>query len=112
MSYIASVVGERLRNYRLQAGYSQDSLAERAGLHPTYIGQVERGEKNATLESVKKIADALNLPLQKLFENISAAKGEVSEIPAECYRLVQSQSVKKQEQLFELLKIVTTYSDS
>lgn len=110
MSCIADIIGERLRNYRLQAGLSQDQLAERAGMHPTYIGQVERGEKNATLVSVEKIANALNLPLQKLFENISA-EGKASEVPAECYRLIQSQSVKKQEQLFELLKIVITYHD-
>ena len=43
MSDIAKTVGRRLRSYRLALGLSQERLAERAGLHPTYIGQVERG---------------------------------------------------------------------
>ena len=42
---ISKVLGERLRSYRNQKGWSQEKLAERAGLHPTYIGQLERGEK-------------------------------------------------------------------
>ena len=56
MSEIAKHVGNRIRSYRTQLGYSQERLAEISGCHPTYIGQVERGEKNPTLESVEKIA--------------------------------------------------------
>ena len=58
MSDIAKIIGQRIRNYRTQKGLSQEKLAELAGCHPTYIGQLERGEKNATLESVEKIAKA------------------------------------------------------
>lgn len=49
MSDIAKIIGQRIRNYRTQKGLSQEKLAELAGCHPTYIGQLERGEKNATL---------------------------------------------------------------
>ena len=49
MSDIAKTVGKRLRGYRTSIGFSQEKLAEKAGLHPTYIGQVERGEKNLTI---------------------------------------------------------------
>ena len=52
MSEIAKIIGQRLRCYRIQSGLSQEKVAERSGCHPTYIGQVERGEKNATLESI------------------------------------------------------------
>ena len=69
MSEIAKFIGQRIRNYRTQQNLSQEKLAEMAGCHPTYIGQLERGEKNATLESVEKIASALNIPLSRLFEN-------------------------------------------
>ena len=48
MSEIAKTVGQRIRSYRLQLGFSQEKVAELSGCHPTYIGQVERGEKNAT----------------------------------------------------------------
>ena len=70
MSEIAKRVGLRIRNYRTQLGYSQEKLAELSGCHPTYIGQVERGEKNATLESVEKIPTALNISLSMLFEKL------------------------------------------
>ena len=63
MSEISKLIGQRIRNYRTQKNLSQEKLAEAAGCHPTYIGQVERGEKNATLESIEKIASALNIPL-------------------------------------------------
>lgn len=70
MSEIAKTVGQRIRNYRTRQGLSQEKLAEMSGCHPTYIGQVERGEKNATLESIEKIAAALNVSLSKLFEKL------------------------------------------
>lgn len=54
MSEISKITGQRIRNYRVQQGLSQEKLAEMAGCHPTYIGQLERGEKNATLESIEK----------------------------------------------------------
>ena len=68
MSEITTIVGQRLRLRRQELGYSQELTSEKAGLHPTYIGQVERGEKNATLESIEKIVAALNVPLSKLFD--------------------------------------------
>lgn len=64
MSEIAKTIGQRVRNYRIDKGLSQEKLAELSGCHPTYIGQVERGEKNATLESIEKIASAMNCFLE------------------------------------------------
>ena len=45
MSILSVEIGQRIRNYRLQQKLSQEELAEKCGMHPTYIGQVERGEK-------------------------------------------------------------------
>ena len=53
MSDIAKILGQRIRNYRTAKGFSQEKLAELSGCHPTYIGQIERGEKNATIESIE-----------------------------------------------------------
>ena len=72
MSEIAKSVGQRIRNYRTRQGLSQEKLAEMSGCHPTYIGQLERGEKNATLESIEKIAAALNVSLSKLFDFLTS----------------------------------------
>lgn len=46
MSAMTKLIGLRIRNYRIQSGLNQEQLAELAGCHPTYIGQIERGEKN------------------------------------------------------------------
>jgi transcriptional regulator with XRE-family HTH domain len=58
--------GEKVREERLKKGLSQEDLAARAGVHRTYIGMIERAEKNITLESIQKIARALDLPLDEL----------------------------------------------
>ncbi len=49
-------IGENLRDYRLARGLSQEAFAEMLGVHRTYMGSVERGERNLTLRSVERIA--------------------------------------------------------
>lgn len=58
--------GNKVRLERVKQGLSQEELAARANVHRTYIGMVERGEKNITLTTIKKIADALGLELVRL----------------------------------------------
>jgi len=58
--------GEKVREERLKQGLSQEELASRAGVHRTYIGMIERAEKNITLENIEKIANALEISLEKL----------------------------------------------
>ena len=109
MSTIALQVGQRIRNYRIQAGLSQEKLAELASYHPTYIGQLERGEKNATLESIERVASALNVPLSKLFEKLEPGENEGRNIPLECYELLLSKSNAEQECLLNMLRAVERY---
>lgn len=58
--------GEKVREERLRQGLSQEELASKAGVHRTYIGMIERAEKNITLANIEKIAKALNLPIGNL----------------------------------------------
>ncbi|MDR6197096.1 helix-turn-helix transcriptional regulator [Siphonobacter sp. SORGH_AS_0500] len=59
--------GKKVRLLRSQAKMSQEDLAFRAGLHRTYIGMIERAEKNITLINIEKIANALNINITELF---------------------------------------------
>jgi len=60
--------GKRVRELRVQKGLSQEELAARAGVHRTYIGMIERAEKNITLENIEKISKALDVKLNELFK--------------------------------------------
>jgi transcriptional regulator with XRE-family HTH domain len=62
--------GVRLRKLRKARGLSQEKLAELTGLHRTYVGSVERGERNPTLLIVFKLAKALKVPLSTLMEGL------------------------------------------
>lgn len=53
--------GKRIRQLRKEAGFSQEDLAAHCGLHRTYIGSVERGERNVTLTTIATIADSLGV---------------------------------------------------
>ena len=58
--------GNKVRNERVRLGLSQEELASKANVHRTYVGMVERTEKNITLENIEKIAKALNLSISEL----------------------------------------------
>lgn len=58
--------GNNVRKARLRQNMSQEQLADRAGVHRTYIGMIERAEKNITLENIEKIAKALDVKPDKL----------------------------------------------
>jgi len=55
--------GGKVREERLRQSLSQEGLAVRAGVHRTYIGMIERAEKNITLENIEKIAKALGMKI-------------------------------------------------
>ncbi|MFB2721907.1 helix-turn-helix domain-containing protein [Shewanella xiamenensis] len=64
---ITHIFGQRVRHFRKLKGISQEELADLCELHRTYIGSVERGERNITLLNAEKIADALEEPLVSFF---------------------------------------------
>jgi transcriptional regulator with XRE-family HTH domain len=61
------VFGRRMRQLRKERGLSQEELAHRAGLHYTYIGGIERGERNPALVNINRIAAALGVSLAEFF---------------------------------------------
>ena len=66
---LSAIVGNNIKKYRKKLNISQEELAEKAGLHRTYIGGIERGERNITLDSLQVIANALNVaPVELIVE--------------------------------------------
>ncbi|WP_438989421.1 helix-turn-helix domain-containing protein [Polaribacter sp.] len=59
--------GLKVREIRKEKGLSQEELAHKADLHRTYIGMIERAEKNVTLLNIEKIANALEVGIKELF---------------------------------------------
>ena len=59
--------GERIRKLRLAKNWSQEELAVQSGLHPTYIGGIERGERNLGLDNILKLARSLDEHPSALF---------------------------------------------
>lgn len=68
-------VGELIRRLRRAQGLSQEEFGARCGLHRTYIGALERGEKTMTIETANKVAHALRLSLAQLFNQVERLPG-------------------------------------
>lgn len=71
MTTLLTRFGYRIRELRHQRGLSQENLATRSSLHRTYIGFVERAERNPTLKTIEKLARALDVSLAELFAPFS-----------------------------------------
>lgn len=65
---ILSRFGDQLRSKRVKKGLSQEKLAQLAGLHRTYIGAVERAERNVSLKNIERLARALGIDIKEFFD--------------------------------------------
>jgi transcriptional regulator with XRE-family HTH domain len=65
---LPETVGNRIRELRKAKGWTQEQLAEAAGLHYSYIGGVERGDRNISLETLEKIMNGLQVPAEEIFK--------------------------------------------
>ena len=98
--------GQRMRTLRKQKRLSQEDLAEKAGLHPTYVGGVERGERNPSFESVLKISEALGISPSQLFrfEGIRSKLNLDDEIGKELLALIEKIKPSTKRNLLRSLK--------
>jgi transcriptional regulator with XRE-family HTH domain len=67
---IRHILAENLRRIRLKKGLSQEQLGELAGLHRTYVGSVERAERNISIDNVEALATALNVDVTTLLDEV------------------------------------------
>lgn len=71
--YPNAILAHNLRKLRHQHGWSQEAMAEKCGLHRTYIGAIERGERNITLETLQELAQALGVTAAELITDTHRA---------------------------------------
>lgn len=102
MNTITQSVGLRIRTYRQRCGMTQEELAEKAEVHHTYIGQVERGEKNLTIVTLEKILSALGVTFTEFFEHLDFCKSNET-TASQCYDIINSKSPSQQEKIYRLL---------
>lgn len=76
---LQTALGKTIRELRAERGYSQESFADAVGLHRTYMGGIERGERNVGVVNLSRIAAALDLQLSEL---IAKAEGAMSGNPS------------------------------
>ena len=96
-------IGQRLRTYRQRMNLTQEELAERADLHYTYIGQVERGEKNLTITSLEKITRSLKISFSDLFKDIEEYVDSPDDVALKCYRIIRDKEPQSQRHYYNIL---------
>ena len=83
MKTIEKQFGKRIRELRLARGLSQEKLAFKSGVHRTYLGSIERGERNPSLKNIAAIAEALGVSLSQFFSfedrTSSAGRSSISD---------------------------------
>ena len=109
---LADAVGRRLRTLRAAAGLSQERLAEKAGVHSTYIGQVERGQKNVTIDSLSRIIKPLGVSLSEFFETFDDSSKPHDNPPHRCYELLAGRPPREQEALHDIVYQLVSLIDA
>lgn len=94
-------------------GLSQESLARLCDRHPTYIGQLERGEKCPTIDSIDKVCQALQISLSQLFDKLNSEPSiRTDDIALQCYDMMCSKTKDEQKEMMNLILAIERYKDS
>ncbi|MDE6148544.1 MAG: helix-turn-helix domain-containing protein [Ruminococcus sp.] len=107
MSKISEDFGNNIRLFRITKGLSQERLGELSELHPSYIGQIERGEKNCTLKSIEKIAKGLEIPMEQLTKDLMDINISIDIPPL--YKQLSELSYQDQKIILEIMKKIIEY---
>ena len=115
MSEISTIVGQRIRSRRRSRKLTQETLAHLSGFHPTYIGEIELGKKNATLVTIERVCRALQYPMSELFEKIEELDyGEdrkEENIPLRCYEIICSKTESEQRRLLRIIMEIDRFTE-
>ncbi|GMX65762.1 helix-turn-helix transcriptional regulator [Paenibacillus elgii] len=98
-------IGARIRDLRKERGMSQESLGEKGGFHYSYIGQIERGEKNVTILNLVNIAAALEVSVTQLFSYVDEEE-KYTDSESDLVEIVRTLRKKKPQQVRMVRNVV------
>ncbi|MBI4655580.1 MAG: helix-turn-helix transcriptional regulator, partial [Elusimicrobia bacterium] len=97
------ILGNAVRVYRMKLGWSQEELGERANLHPSYIGQIERGTKKISLATLQKLSTALKVKISDILQE-KPVKYKPTTWENKIIGIVRDRPVERQKQAYRILK--------
>ena len=97
-------LGKRIRSLRASQNLTQETLAEKAGLSQKYLGEVERGDGNVTVELLTKIAGVLSIPLAAIMDNEHEQPLEA--LQADTIRMIPKLSLKEAQIAHRMVKLL------
>ena len=106
MDCIRFEIGNRIKAIRKRQGYSQEKLAELSGLNMSYIGQIERGDKNPSIETIYKLSKSLNIDMVELFENLTVAENITMQYPKTVYSMMLECDNETCKKIFDIVSII------
>jgi len=107
MDDLLRLLGERIKDERKKGGLTQEKLAELSGISNNFISYIESGNKNASLKTIKKIADVLQISLSDLFSKMTITKkAKLNMTTNKFLYLIQDESPTTKEFLFDVCKSI------
>ena len=114
MGNLRKLFGQRLRSLRRSKGLTQEWLAEKAGLHATYIGIIERGKQGASLDTIEKLATALGVKEEKFFSFVSRKYSieEKEELIIDIENTLRKQKTEDIRKILQVCRIILSEEES
>lgn len=103
--HFVHTVGTRIRQLRKEKGWTQTDLATACGFHQSYIGQIEQGQKNITLDTLEQLVHVLQVPVHALFNRVDDT-GEDSTPFESLSRLLAGMSEDDQQSILRVIEVI------
>ena len=103
---ITAEIGNRIRFYRKERKISQEELALQSELHPSYIGQLERGVKTPSIDTVYKITKSLDITMSEFLKSIENVDTPEDSYAMKTYFLIEQETMHNQRNIYEIVKSI------
>lgn len=102
-------IGERIHDLRIESGLSQEQLALRADITPTYLGLIERNIKNPTIKVIEQLCNALNISLAAFFDTNNSVLNSFDPISLQILIQLNDRTPAEKQLILQLIKIVLKF---